>query len=72
MRHEKLSPVDYPTKISAIFAHPGVKPPPGILDAQQLLLSPVEPLQIDRPSGIPELARIWTRREQLLWMQNHY
>jgi len=44
--------------IPAIFAHPGVKPPPGILDAQQLLLGPVESLQIDRPSGVPELAPI--------------
>lgn len=45
--------------IPAIFAHSGVKPPPGILDAQQLLLSRVESLQIDRPSaGVPDLPPI--------------
>ena len=33
--------------VPAIFSHPGVKVPPAILDAQQLLLSPVDTLQYD-------------------------
>lgn len=39
------------TNVPAIFAHSGVKVPPAVLDAQQLVLSPVDSVQPDRPSA---------------------
>ncbi len=46
--------------VPAIFSHPGVKAPPAILDAQQLLLSPVDTLQHDSlaPGGLDTLETI--------------